>query len=120
MLTLITFFLSSCFTGCKEIRDETYYNNLLKKLVNVNSETSNIKGIAQCQNILKNEFKKIGFINTTFNLNNDRKLLIFDSANNTTPKIIMLGHIDTVQKANNNFTKFEIVGDKFIGPALWI
>ena len=85
--------------------------------MNINSETRNTQGIGECISILKDEFSKIGYNATTYQLNNNRKLLVFDYKNKK-PEIILLGHIDTVQKKDNGFIKFIQKDDKFFGPGV--
>ena len=113
------------------------YMKLLKELVNINSESSNLEGIKKCRDIVVREFTAAGLRDCSVELHNGRKLLVFDGAvegscesmevastineelhSKGYEKIIFSGHLDTVQKVGNGFEKFEIREDRIYGPGV--
>lgn len=89
---------------------------LLKKLVNMNSGTMNFEGVKQVGNVLVEEFKKIGM---------DAKMVPGDAfgraghliaTNNGSkgPKIMMIGHLDTVFEPSSPFQEYTMINDSIM------
>jgi glutamate carboxypeptidase len=102
-----------CFAS-NEIDD--HYMNLLENLVNINSDSTNIKGIDRCLNLLKTEFSKIGFKSKVYSING-RKITTFETEDSI-PEVLLLGHIDTVHKLNSPFNSARIENGKMYGPGV--
>lgn len=89
---------------------------LLKKLVNMNSGTMNFEGVKAVGDVLVEEFKKLGM---------DAKMVPGDefgraghliATNNSTkgPKIMMIGHLDTVFEPLSPFQQYTMINDSIM------
>ncbi|MTI38143.1 M20/M25/M40 family metallo-hydrolase [Fulvivirga lutimaris] len=89
---------------------------LLKKLVNMNSGTMNFEGVKAVGDVLVEEFKKLGM---------DAKMvpgnafgraghLIATNNGKKGPKIMMIGHLDTVFEPSSPFQEYTMVNDSIM------
>jgi glutamate carboxypeptidase len=95
---------------------------LLERIVNVNSGTHNFAGIRAVADALAPEFQRLGFT-TRFNegssWNRAGHLIAEWRGNGTGPKLLLIGHLDTVFEEDSPFQKFERVGrDSARGPGI--
>ena len=114
---LNSFVLPSMPIECSgmDVKYEAYYMRILKNLVNINSESTNLDGIKKCREIIIRELKDAGFNDKSIELSNGRKVLVFEMENSK-HEIILSGHLDTVQKEGNGFEKIKIDGNRMYGP----
>jgi len=93
--------------------------DLLKKVVNINSGTLNLEGVRIVGNIFSEEYKKLGF---------EVKWIPGDAFGRAGhfvatklspkgPKILMIGHLDTVFEPDSPFQQYTMVNDSMMhGP----
>jgi glutamate carboxypeptidase len=85
---------------------------LLERLVNINSGTMNFAGVKQVGDILRTELDKLGFETrwvdgAPFN----RAGHLIAERNGTGPRLLLIGHLDTVFEPTSPFQKFEKLTD---------
>ena len=105
----------------KHINDNlTQSQALLEKTVNINSGTMNFDGVKKVGAIYQAEFDAMGFDTqwvdgSEFN----RAGHLVASYGNTGPKILMIGHLDTVFAKDDAFQNYSVVDDSHIaGPGI--
>lgn len=85
---------------------------LLERLVNINSGTTNFAGVRQVGDILRAQFDSLGF--TTHWVDGaafHRAGHLVAEHRGPGPKILLIGHLDTVFDLDNPFQKFERLDD---------
>lgn len=96
---------------------------LLESIVNINSGTMNFAGVKQVGQRLLKEFDGIG-MNTKWvdgvEFNRAGHLLASHTAKNSkAPKILMIGHLDTVFAKDDEFQQYQkFEGDRVAGPGI--
>jgi glutamate carboxypeptidase len=85
---------------------------LLERLVNINSGTMNFAGVRQVGDVLRAQFEALGFKTrwvegAAFN----RAGHLVAEHRGPGPKILLIGHLDTVFEPSSPFQKFERVND---------
>ncbi|MBP6300089.1 MAG: M20/M25/M40 family metallo-hydrolase [Arenimonas sp.] len=91
---------------------------LLKEAVDINSGTMNFAGVRQVGAVFEREFKDLGFSTqwidgTPFN----RAGHLVAEHGNQGPKILLIGHLDTVFAEDSPFQKMQVISpDKASGP----
>ena len=93
---------------------------LLERIVNVNSGTQNVAGVRRVGDILRAEFDALGFITTWIDGAEFGRAghLVAEHAG-TGPKILLIGHLDTVFEPSSPFQKFERLNDSTArGPGI--
>ena len=105
----------------KHINDNlTQSQALLEKTVNINSGTMNFDGVKKVGAIYQAEFDAMGFDTqwvdgSEFN----RAGHLVASYGNSGPKILMIGHLDTVFAKDDAFQHYSVVDDTHIaGPGI--
>jgi len=93
------------------------WQNLLKKIVNINSGTQNIEGIYAAREVLIPEFEKLGFKADIYNLDDGHKLVSMVVPGGK-PELLLMGHIDTVFKKDSALQEYEVKEDKIYGPGI--
>lgn len=94
------------------------YRDLLQKLVDINTETQNLAGLAQARQLIIPQFEALGLVATHHRLAQDgREVLSFEKPG-AKPKVLLIGHLDTVFPANGAFQRLEQQGDHLIGPGV--
>jgi len=95
---------------------------LLKRVVNINSGTMNFTGVRHVANVLIPEFQQLGFKvrfedGSTFNRAGH---LIAELHGGKGPKLLLIGHLDTVFSANSSFQTFEQIANTQLakGPGI--
>ena len=92
----------------------------LKQVVNINSGTMNFPGVKKVGLIFKQQFEQIGFDTKWIEGSDfDRAGHLVASYGDRGPKILMIGHLDTVFEANDKFQSFKHLGNNLIsGPGI--
>ncbi|MDO4179316.1 MAG: M20 family metallopeptidase [Phascolarctobacterium sp.] len=91
---------------------------LLEKLVNIDSSQDNPEGIEQIAKILGTEFAKLGF-DINYHESNGPMQLIATRPNPGKPKVMFMGHMDTVfSKGSAAARPFKCEDGKFYGPGV--
>jgi glutamate carboxypeptidase len=95
---------------------------LLERIVNINSGTHNFAGVRAVADALAPEFQRLGFT-TRFNegssWNRAGHLIAERRGSGTGPKLLLIGHLDTVFEEDSPFQRFERVGrDSARGPGI--
>lgn len=92
---------------------------LLKKLVNINSGTSNPQGVHKVGEIVRAEFNRLGFktrwVALPANMHH-AGTLIAERKGNKGKKILLIGHLDTVFPADGKFQRFVAEKNVAKGP----
>jgi glutamate carboxypeptidase len=95
--------------------------NLLEKIVNINSGTTNLAGVHQIGEILRPKFAALGFtvrwIEEPVNMKR-AGTLIAEHPGNKGKKLILIGHLDTVFPANSPFQHFKQTNNFATGPGI--
>ncbi|MEP6645678.1 MAG: M20/M25/M40 family metallo-hydrolase [Saprospiraceae bacterium] len=93
--------------------------DLLKKVVNINSGTMNFEGVRKVGNIFMEELKAIGF-ETRWSPGesfNRAGHLIAVHVGKKNPKILLIGHLDTVFESDSPFQEYKMLNDSIMnGP----
>lgn len=95
---------------------------LLKELVNINSGTMNFDGVRKIADVLIPEFEAMGF-ETEFVDGKDwgrgGHLVARHEGSGKGPKLLLIGHLDTVFEPDNPFQQLEMVNDSILlGPGV--
>jgi glutamate carboxypeptidase len=95
---------------------------LLERVVNINSGTMNHDGVREVGRIFREELDALGFQTrwVEFPPETNRAGQLFGErmGNGTGPKILMIGHIDTVFEVDSPFQHFERDGNLAYGPGV--
>ncbi|TAK17486.1 MAG: M20 family peptidase [Acidobacteria bacterium] len=92
---------------------------LLERVVNINSGTGNHDGVREVGRVFQAEFDALGFRTTwvdgaAFN----RAGHLVAAHQGPGPKVLLIGHLDTVFEKNSPFQKFVRTGDTAKGPGV--
>ena len=93
---------------------------LLQRLVNINSGTMNFAGVRKVGDILRLELDRLGFETrwvdgTAFG----RAGHLIAERTGTGPRLLLIGHLDTVFEPSNHFQKWEKLSDTTVrGPGI--
>src|SRR3954452_17908746 len=93
---------------------------LLEKAVNINSGTHNFTGVRAVGDVFRKEFDALGFKTTWVDGAAFKRAghLVAEHPGSG-PKILVIGHLDTVFEADSPFQKFErLDGNKARGPGV--
>jgi len=92
----------------------------LEQVVNINSGTMNFAGVKQVGQVFKQQFEELGFTTTWIDGKGfNRAGHLVAKYGNKGPKILMIGHLDTVFAKNDDFQTFKKLNDKQIaGPGI--
>jgi glutamate carboxypeptidase len=94
---------------------------LLERAVNINSGTQNLEGIRKVGALFRAEFDALGFTTTWVNQDEVKRAghLVAERKGNGGPKVLLIGHLDTVFEPDSPFQKFErLPGNKAKGPGI--
>nr|WP_232365109.1 M20/M25/M40 family metallo-hydrolase [Salinimonas marina] len=94
--------------------------SLLEKSVNINSGTMNFEGVRKTGEMLVPEFEALGFTATmTDGSQYDRAGHLVAKKTGTGPKILLIGHLDTVFEPDSPFQTYEITREGWAkGPGI--
>lgn len=88
---------------------------LLERLVNINSETSNVEGVKKNGEIIKTELEALGFNVNWHDLPSEMNhagSLVATIKGNSHRKILIIGHLDTVFPIDSPFQRFTLSPDQ--------
>ena len=104
---------------------------MLERITNINSGSLNKAGINELASIFSDELKQLGFTLSSLagetiempscpgsDYNIDVADHVLASKNGSGPKLLMMGHLDTVFPPNSPFQKFSRKGDSMYGPGV--
>jgi glutamate carboxypeptidase len=95
--------------------------SLLEKLVNINSDTTNLSGVHEVGEILRLQFESLGFrawwVKQPLYMHR-AATLIARREGSIGKKILLIGHLDTVFPKNSPFQKFIRHGNTATGPGI--
>jgi glutamate carboxypeptidase len=94
---------------------------LLKRLVDINSGTSNMSGVYQVGNIIRQQLQQLGFKTYWVSEPNYMKragTLVAERKGNNTQRLLLIGHLDTVFPPESQFQKFELKTHTAKGPGI--
>ncbi|MDQ3170495.1 MAG: M20/M25/M40 family metallo-hydrolase [Acidobacteriota bacterium] len=96
--------------------------DLLERAVNINSGTMNLEGVRKVGALFRAEFDALGFTTTWVDLKEVQRaghLVAERKGRAGAPKVLLIGHLDTVFEADSPFQKFErLDGNKARGPGV--
>jgi len=98
-----------------------YYTDLLKELVNMNSGTMNFEGVKAVGMRLKSEFEKLDMDATWVDGTSWNRAghLVAETKGNKGPKLLLIGHLDTVFESDSPFQSYEMLNDSIMkGPGV--
>lgn len=87
---------------------------LLRKVVNVNSGTLNLKGVKRVGDIFEQEFRRIDFRTSWVSMPetmNRAGHLFAETTGSKGKRLLLIGHLDTVFEENSPFQSFEMIND---------
>ena len=93
---------------------------LLERIVNINSGTQNFAGVRQVGDLLRAQFDSLGFTTrwvdgASFN----RAGHLVAELRGAGPKLLLIGHLDTVFEPSSTFQRFERINDSTaMGPGV--
>ena len=93
---------------------------LLERVVNINSGTQNFAGVRQVGDVFRGELMRLGFKTTWIDGAAWKRAghLIAEHAGRG-PKVLLIGHLDTVFEADSPFQKFQRIDEKTAkGPGI--
>jgi glutamate carboxypeptidase len=92
----------------------------LEEVVNINSGTMNFAGVKQVGDVFKKQFEQLGFESEWLDGGEfNRAGHLVAKYGNSGPRILMIGHLDTVFAKNDAFQKFQRIDDIHIaGPGI--
>ncbi|WP_432721435.1 M20/M25/M40 family metallo-hydrolase [Jeongeupia wiesaeckerbachi] len=94
------------------------YSQLLQRIVEINTETRNVAGLAQARDVLVPKFEALGLTASRHALaESGREVLRFDTPDGR-PKVLLVGHLDTVFPKAGSFQHFVDDGDRLMGPGV--
>lgn len=96
---------------------EPRYRELLGSLVNINTATNNLAGLVQARQLLIPHFEALGLVLNRHRLPDGREVLSFETPG-ATPKVMLVGHLDTVFPATGSFLTLKEQGDRLTGPGV--
>lgn len=93
---------------------------LLKKLVNINSGTTNIKGINKVAFMMRTELEKLGF---KVRLVAEPKKMarastLIATRHGKGKRLLLIGHLDTVFAKESDFQTYRVLGNRAKGPGV--
>lgn len=95
---------------------------LLERAVNINSGTQNLEGVRKVGALFRAEFDALGFTTTWVNqdaVGRAGHLVAESKPARPAPKVLLIGHLDTVFEPDSPFQKFErLDGNKARGPGI--
>lgn len=94
---------------------------LLKKAVNINSGTMNFEGVKKVGELFKEELDKLGFKTelTSGEAYGRAGHLVARREGKKGPKLLLIGHLDTVFEPDSPFQEYKILNDSIInGPGI--
>lgn len=95
---------------------------LLERAVNINSGTQNLEGVRKVGDLFRAEFDALGFTTSWVDLaevNRAGHLVAEHKGRPGAPKVLLIGHLDTVFEADSPFQKFErLDGNRARGPGV--
>jgi len=92
----------------------------LEQVVNINSGTMNFAGVKQVGDVFKKQFEQLGFETQWLDGGEfNRAGHLVATYGNSGPKILMIGHLDTVFAKDDAFQKFQRINDiQIAGPGI--
>jgi glutamate carboxypeptidase len=93
------------------------YRQLLETLVNINTDTRNVEGLARLRTTLIPYFEAAGLTLARHPLPNGREVISFQ-VDGATPGILFVGHLDTVFPDSPDNPTLTQQGDRLMGPGV--
>ncbi|MEO0423564.1 MAG: M20/M25/M40 family metallo-hydrolase [Pseudomonadota bacterium] len=92
---------------------------LLERAVNINSGTMNLEGVREVGDLFRAEFNDLGLSTKWVDGSAfERAGHLIARSNGTGPRLLLIGHLDTVFEPFSPFQRFERDGDEAKGPGV--
>jgi len=95
---------------------------LLKEVVNINSGTMNFDGVKTVSEVFRTKFENMGFETEWVegaDFQRAGHLIARHKGNGTGPKLLLIGHLDTVFEPESEFQEYKMLNDSTIlGPGV--
>lgn len=123
LLFILLFVNTSVFAQVSSIENQVLKNvetnntealELIKKLVNINSGTMNFEGVQKVGAELRKDFDNLGFETSWVDgkpFNRGGHLVAKHYGNENAPKIMLIGHLDTVFEKDSPFQEYEMIDE---------
>jgi glutamate carboxypeptidase len=104
-------------------QNQSHALSLLEKVVNINSGTMNFAGVKHVGQLFSKEFQALGFKTqwidgTAFN-RAGHLVASYGSAKNSSKKLLLIGHLDTVFTQNSHFKNYQAIDQQHVaGPGI--
>ncbi|MDN3640543.1 M20/M25/M40 family metallo-hydrolase [Simiduia curdlanivorans] len=100
--------------------DKAYGIQLLERAVNINSGTDNLAGVKAVADVFAPEFEALGFQVTWLDGSGfNRAGHLVAEYGKVGPKILLIGHLDTVFAQDSEFQRFQVVDERYVrGPGI--
>src|SRR5436309_589519 len=98
--------------------DQKASEDLLERLVNINSGTLNPAGVRKVADVLRPKFESLGFTCRLIPMDEVQRggHMSCERKGTSGKRVLLIGHMDTVFEADSPFQKFTREGDKTSGP----
>ena len=95
---------------------------LLKEVININSGTMNFDGVRKVSEVFRSKFENMGFETEWVegaDFQRAGHLIARHKGSGTGPKLLLIGHLDTVFEPESEFQEFKMINDSTImGPGV--
>lgn len=109
--------LSVKLRGYLRSRQE-YFENLLGKMVNINSHVRNVTGVNDLGNVIRKEFGQLGFTQEVFSQLEVGNQLFFTNSFDDHYDILLMGNLDNDRRISNH-EYFRQGEQKLYGTGIW-
>ena len=96
--------------------------NLLKKVTNINSGSMNFEGVRKVGEVFKSSFDALGFETRWVegkDFQRSGHLIATHKGSGNGPKLLLIGHLDTVFEPDSPFQEYKMVNDSImLGPGV--
>lgn len=95
-----------------------HYLELLRDIVNINTDTQNVTGLAKAREVLIPHFEELGMKTSRHRLAEPGREVLSFELPGAEPRVLLVGHLDTVFGESSAFQTFELQSDRVVGPGV--
>jgi len=97
---------------------EKRWLHLLQAIVNINTGTGNVKGCNRVRDLLVPAFTDLGLKARVDTVHDGHQVVVFEHPEATKPRLVLVGHIDTVFPETSPFSSFHSDSTRLTGPGV--